>query len=125
MNEFYYVIIRVMTRGMLTGVITTLLLVCVIGLIQVRDIKLFRPGDRPNRVASVVAVHFYLLAFVFYASEKRDYVIADSACPVAETILSDGGVSQLEVIHQQAIVNICGVKFFENYSGTKWRLEGE
>jgi hypothetical protein len=84
-----------------------------------RDIKEYQPGAKPTRVASVVAINFYLLAFVFYATGKRDLMFIDKACPVAETILNDG-VASLEKIHQQAIVNICGVKFFEMHTGIKW-----
>lgn len=124
MNAFYGVIISIMTRGMLTCVITTMLLVCILTLIQLSDVKKYQPGSKATRFASVVAVYFYMFAFIFASIGKRDVVFIDEACPIAKEILIDG-VSSLELIHQQAIVSICGVEFFEMHSGTKWKVAEE
>ncbi|WP_315922154.1 hypothetical protein [Mesorhizobium sp. SP-1A] len=122
MNEFYDAILSVISKGMLTGVVTIFLLIAVLAYIQYRDIKRYPAGDRGSRIAMAVSVYFYALAFTFYSGGKRDLVIAAEACPIAQRVLTEGvGVAGLEFNHRQAIVDTCGVKFFERYSGIKWK----
>lgn len=124
MNVFYDVIVSIMIRGMLVCVITTMILVCVLALIQFHDVKKYHPRSKPTKIASIVAVYFYMFAFLISAIGKLDNVIIDEACPVAKDILIDGA-SSLELIQKKTIVNICGVKFFEMHSGTKWNISDE
>lgn len=124
MPEFYDSILYVLIRGMAAGVFSVYLLIAVLETIRARDIKKYPFGDRGSRIAMVLSVCFYVLAFIVYGTGNWVPVIKAEACPIAQRVLTDEVViSKLEISHQRAIVGICGKAFFERYSGIKWKGE--
>lgn len=118
MEEFYNIAFGVLGRGMATGIILVALLVVVLFKIQARDIKKYPPNEKPTRIAFAVAVYVFSLSYTFYSAGKRPMIIARDACPVAERVLTTGtGAGGLLVSDRFAIVQVCGVEFFEKHSG--------